>query len=82
VDGHKIRFSLGAWFSYDEQKDFQESLFFSLGRTGRKAILCRGKLSARRRRRENTSLGPLRLVVLKYTVYDNASIAKIEMEKN
>jgi len=29
VDGHKIRFTLGAWFSCDKQKDRQEGLFFS-----------------------------------------------------
>jgi len=34
VDGHKISFSLGSWFSCDEQKDCQESLFFNLGCTG------------------------------------------------
>jgi len=26
VDGHKISFSMGAWFSCDEQKDGQEGL--------------------------------------------------------
>jgi len=33
VDGHKINFSLGAWFSCDEQKNRQEGLFFNLGCT-------------------------------------------------
>jgi len=50
VDGHKIRFSLGAWFSYDEQKDRQECLFFNLGRTGREASRCGRKLYAGKRR--------------------------------
>jgi len=31
VDGKKISFSLGAWFSCVEQKDRQEGLFFNLG---------------------------------------------------
>jgi len=30
ADGHKISFSLGDWFSCDEQKDRQEGLFFNL----------------------------------------------------
>jgi len=38
VDGHKIRFYLGAWFSYDEQKNRREGPFFSLGRTGTEII--------------------------------------------
>jgi len=50
VDGHKISFSMGAWFSCVEQKDRQEGLFFNLGFTGREASYCRGKLSAGRRR--------------------------------
>jgi len=32
VDGYKISFSLGAWFSSDEQKVRQEGLFFNLDR--------------------------------------------------
>jgi len=51
VDGHKITFSLGIfWFSCDEQKDCEEGLFFSLGRTGREFNRCRVKLSAGRRK--------------------------------
>jgi len=46
VDGHKISFSLGAWFSCVEQKDRQEGLFFNLGCTGQDASCCRGNLSA------------------------------------
>jgi len=30
ADGRKISFSLGAWFSCDEQKDRQEGIFFNL----------------------------------------------------
>jgi len=50
VDGHKINFSLGAWFSCDEQKDRQEGLFFNLSCTRRETSCFRGKLSAGRRR--------------------------------
>jgi len=50
ADGHKISFSLGAWFSCDEQKDREEGLFFNLGCTEREASCCRGKLSAGRKR--------------------------------
>jgi len=50
VDGHKISFSLGAWFSCVEQRDRQEGLFFNLGCTGREASCCWRKLSAGRRR--------------------------------
>jgi len=50
VDGHKISFSLGAWFSCVEQKVRQEGFFFNLGCTGREASCCRGKLSAVRQR--------------------------------
>jgi len=34
VDGHKISFSLGAWFPCVEQKDRQEGIFFNLVYTG------------------------------------------------
>jgi len=47
VDGHEIRFSLGGWFSCDEQKDHQEGLF-SLGSSVQEINHCRGKLSAER----------------------------------
>jgi len=50
VDGHKISFSLGAWFSCVEQKDRLEGLIFNLGCTGWEASCRRGKLSAGRRR--------------------------------
>jgi len=48
VDGLKISFSLGAWFSCAEQTDRQERLFFNLGCIGREASCCKGKLSAGR----------------------------------
>jgi len=48
VDGHKISFSLGGWFSCDEQKDRQEDIFFNLGYTGREASCCRGDVVCRK----------------------------------
>jgi len=51
VDGHKNRLSLEAWLYCDEQKDRQEGLFFNLGRTGREANRCRGKIVCREAKR-------------------------------
>jgi len=45
ADGHKISFSLGVWFSCDEQEGL-----FNLGCTEREVSCCRKKLSAGRRR--------------------------------
>jgi len=48
VDGHKISFSLGTWFSCDEQKVRQEDLFFNLGCIGQEAIAAVGGNCLRR----------------------------------
>jgi len=48
MDGHKISFSLGAWFFCAEQKDLQEGLFFNLGCTRREASSCREEIVCRK----------------------------------